>query len=222
MRKPPPGLCALLLAGAVVACTRNLAPPMLTVGDRPCATTPDLAMALPLALQGQTKAAVNFNTQTPCLQPAAGRSRLYAVFALPISDEPFWLSVMSVVKGQGVVAPHLALLDENGTVMREIPQDRFMLRGNSLQFGVRPQPGERFLLATSDPDAVGQQSDRIMGSTNQAAVPVGTGGYLIITSGQEAVRTLTRAHGGQIVVAVERLAKPADSSTEHPTMSQFR
>lgn len=195
-----------LLAGA---CVTDQPPPLLTITERACEATPDLSAAHPLVLKADSPVKVTMDFGTACLQPAGEARRLYAVFRLPASSEPFSLSVTSEARGLGVFAPYLLLLDETGAQRRAISHDRFLFRGNTLQAGFRPQPGETYLLVASDPDVVGQKTKGIVGNTNMAAVPVGTGGGMMyIYSGSETTRSITRAHSGIISVSADPLPKP--------------
>lgn len=211
----------ILMAIALSGCPRDTTPPMLTVNTIDCVAAPDLSSAHQVTLKAETQAKVIFDANTPCLQPAGSGSRLYAVFRLPEATEPFWISVTSVPKGLGVVAPYLVLLDEIGSPTREIAHDRFMSRGGSLQVGIRPQASERYLLVASHPDSVGHQSSDIVGSVQQTMVPVGTG-FVMVASGEESIRNLTRAHGGTIIVSAELLPQAPKPSSSHPSMAPLR
>jgi hypothetical protein len=210
-------LTAPLVALIAVACVTNQPPPLLTISERACAAAPDLSGAFPVVLKTDSAAQVIMDHDTACLQPAGEARRLYAIFRLPTSDEPFSLSVTSVARGLGVFAPYLLLLDANGVQRRTIPHDRFLFRGNTLQAGFRPQPGETFLLVASDPDVVGQETKGIVGNTNMSAVPVGTGGMIYIYSGTETTRSITRAHSGIITVSANPLPKPVSAEGKTPT-----
>lgn len=189
-----------VMAMTAIGCVAKAPPPMLTVNTANCAIAPDLRSAHPVTVKDA--ASVVFDDATPCLQPTGGVARLYAVFLLPESSAPLSIFVKSVPRGQGVVAPHVVVLGQDGKPTREISHDRFLSRGGSLQVGIRMQTGERYLLVASNPETVGQSSSEIVGSTQQTMVPVGTG-FVFVTTGQETVRSLTRAHGGTIVVSAE-------------------
>lgn len=210
-------LTASIVALAAAACVRNQPPPLLTISERACAPVPDLSAAFPVPIKTDSAAKVAMDNGAACLQPAGEARRLYAVFRLPTSNEPFSLSVTSTARGLGVFAPYLLLLDETGAQRRAIPHDRFVFRGNTLQVGFRPQPGETYLLVASDPDVVGQETKGIVGGTNMTAVPMGTGGVLYIYSGNETTQSITRAHSGVITVSANPLPKPISSEGKTAT-----
>lgn len=214
---PAKHLFAPLAALFVAACITDQPPPLLTITQSVCAATPDLSAAYPVLVKTDSPAKVTMDHGTACLQPPGGARRLYAVFRLPTSAaEPFSLSVTSEARGLGVFAPYLVLLDENGVERRVIPHDRFLFRGNTLQAGFRPLPGETYLLVASDPEVVGQQTTGIVGSVN--ATPVSTGySTFIIYTGIEATRSVTRAHSGIITVAANPLPKPVSAEGKTST-----
>lgn len=200
-----------LLALVAGACVTDQPPPLLTLTESVCAATPDLSAAHPVLIKTDSPAKVAMDHGTACLQPSGGARRLYAVFRLPTSAaEPFSLSVTSVARGLGVFAPYLVLLDENGVERRVIPHDRFLFRGNTLQAGFRPLPGETYLLVASDPEVVGQQTTGIVGHVQATPVSTGYSTFMIYT-GTEATRSVTRAHSGIITVAANPLPKPVSA-----------
>ena len=206
-----------VMALACSACTKNPIPPMLTINATNCAATPDLGTAHEVTLKAS--ASVVFNDTTPCLQPVGGAARLYSVFRLPESTEAFWVTVTSVPRGQGIVAPYVVLLDQDGKPTREMTHDRFVFRGVSLKLSIRPQSNERYLLVASTPDAVGETTSGVVGNAQTTAVAVGTG-YVVVPAGWENVHSVTRAHGGTITVTTELIPKKSpDTSANHQSMA---
>lgn len=198
----------LLIALSLAACPLRAPPPLLTIGERNCAMAPDLATAVVVPLKSDSPAKVVIDENTACLQPANEPPRLYAVFVMPQSTEPFFLSVTSMAYGRGLLAPHISLLNADGNIIREISHDRFLVRGNSLNTSFRPQGDETFLVVTSDPAVVGEKSSGIVASTQTSTVATGTGGFFMMSTGRESVQTLTRAHNGIITVSAELLPQP--------------
>ncbi len=206
-----------LLCGA---CAKNPAPPMLTINATNCVAMPDLTTAREVRLKDG--AAIAFNNKTPCLQPAGGAARLYSVFRLPESTEAFWVTVTSAPRGQGIVAPYVALLDQDGKMMREMAHDRFVFRGTALKLSLRPQSNERYLLVSSTPDAIGQTTSGVVGNAQATAVMVGTG-FVVIPTAWENERSITRAHGGVIAVTTELIpSKASDTPANHQSMAPLR
>jgi hypothetical protein len=204
------------MAIAVSGCARNSTPPMLSINAINCRATPDLGSALPVTLKDETE--VVFDENTACLQPSGSAARLYAVFQLPESTDPLAISVKSVQRGRGIVAPYIVLLDENGKPTREMPHDRFMFRGSSLQLGIRPRQNERYLLVASDPNYVGLETSGIVGNVQQTMAG-GPSAYFMVSTGQETLHRVTRAHGGTIIISAELLPKAENSTSNHPSMA---
>ncbi len=221
MRMHATALAALAVMATMMSGCADKTPPMLTINTANCVATPDLGSAHPVTVKDA--ASVAFDDTTPCLQPSGAVARLYTVFLLPESDAPRSIFVKSVPRGQGVVAPHVMVLDQEGKPIREIPHDRFLSRGGSLQAGIRMQTGERYLLVASNPETVGHSSSEIVADIQQTMVATGTGGYFFVNTGKETVRKLTRAHGGTIVVSAELVPMPGtDSPNHHQSMAPLR
>lgn len=199
MRVPRPWV--LLPVLLLMACAKP-PPPLLTITAQNCVATPALSLALPVLLKADTPTKATLDDTTACLQPAGQSPRLYAVFSLPQASVPYFLSVSSQIRGRGVLAPYVVLLDGTGTVRREISHDNFMFRGSSLYTAFHPQVGEQYLLVASDPNVIGQKSSGIVGVVQTTTVATGTG-FFMMNTGRESTQTLTRAHGGVVEVAAE-------------------
>lgn len=196
------------LAGCAV---QHVEPPALTLGGRVCAAQPDLGLALVLTLKPKDNVALEsvFGPTTPCVGPAdAGAT--YAVVALPEWPEDYILSVTSIPVGVAIVAPRVQVLDASGKPVREIPHDRFSFHGTSLYAGLRIHPGERYLLVSSDPVAIGHNVSQIVSSTMATTGATAAGGSIVTFTmyrGAEANVNLVFAHNGRIVVLAEPVPK---------------
>lgn len=119
--------------------------------------------------------------------------------------DSYVLSVTSTPRGATLFSPRLQVFDSAGAVLRERPRDAFMFHGTALYAGMRAYPGDRYLLLTSDPDTVGQQISRIVGSTQANAVPIGTG-VILVHTGSEANHGATFVHNGNLTISARALA----------------
>lgn len=204
-------LAAASLATLAACVAPKVDPPALTLGERSCAAQPDLAGALVLTLKPKDNVAVEsvFGPTTPCFGPA-GAAGTYAVMALPDWPEDYIVSVTSIPMGVAIVAPRVQLLDASGKPMREIPHDRFSFHGTSLYAGLRVHPGERYLLVSSDPAAIGHNMSQIVSSTMAATGATAAGGAVVtftMYTGAEANVNLVFAHNGRISVMAEPVPK---------------
>jgi hypothetical protein len=197
---------AIAVAASVglAGCVAQTLPPTLTLDQRTCLNSIDFSRALPLAANGNP-VKVTVDDNTACLQ-TSGMRHAFVLFRLPDSPEPTLISVSSIVTGGTLFAPHLALLDSSGTSMREIGREAFVFRGMSLNAGLRPREGERYLLVYSDPATVGQQESRIVGLTQASAVAAGPV-IVSVYSGNEMTLGHTLAHNGTIEVSLRPVPK---------------
>jgi hypothetical protein len=113
------------------------------------------------------------------------------------------LSVTSVPIGEGRFSPKLVLADGDGKTVRDIPSDMFMAHGAALRAGLRPHPGEHYLIVSSDPQTIGQSKTQIVDGTQ-----VTTSAYVQIHSGFENNVTFTNAYNGIMIVAAQPIPKP--------------
>jgi hypothetical protein len=203
-----PALRAAVLAAvfAGTGCAQNTRGPVpiTSLDGMPCASAPDLAAASPLQFNPEKAAELTIDGATNCLQPPGAARRVYAVFLLPDSTDPYFVTVSSVLKGRTLLSPRMMILDAQGKVLRERDQDAFTFRGAALSAGLRTYPGDRYLLVTSDPASVGRQVSQISSTTHSTALATGNGAIFIGT-GADTSQIFTYAHNGALVVSVRAL-----------------
>jgi hypothetical protein len=160
----------------------------------------DPATSVPLADDKPVKETLD--DKTACFDAPGSGKAAYVAFSLPAASDEYMLSVTSVPIGEGRFLPRLALADGDGKTLRDIPPDMFMAHGAALRAGLRPHPGERFLIVSSDPDTIGQSKSQIMDGTQ-----VSTSAYIQIHTGFENNVTLTNAYNGTVIVAAQPIPK---------------
>jgi len=195
-----------VLAALLAACAKP-PPPTLSLTGRICVEKPDLKSATTVPLADDKPVKVTLDDKTPCFDAPGSGKAAYAAFSLPASSDEYMLSVTSVPIGEGRFLPRLALADGDGKTLREIPPDMFMAHGVALRAGLRPHPGERFLIVSSDPDTIGQSKSQIMDGTRVSTATIATGGYIPIHTGFENNVTLTNAYNGTVIVAAQPIPK---------------
>lgn len=174
-------------------------PPALSLEGRSCTTAPTLSGAPAVTLDDKTVTA-KLDGNAACWQSGASPASVYSVFALPKSDQPYIVSVISEPVGQGLFAPRVVFADDDGTTLREASRDSFMSHGLSLQANLRVRPNERYLIVASDPERVGQNVSQLVGSVQTTVAPVGLG-FVAVHIGSEATTTLTYAYSGVVKVS---------------------
>ncbi len=198
------GLVSLaLLAQLVSACTTPPPPPVLSLAGRQCVSQLDFSTAKPVPLSDPVK--VTLDDKTACIENNGSGKVEYVAFDLPQVAVPYLLSVTSTPIGDGVLSPRLTLLDSDGKTLREVPNDAFLPHGASLRAGLRPHPGERYLIVSSDPSTIGQTNSHIVDGTQMTQ----TGGPIIIQvhTGFENTVSLTNAYNGTVSVAAMPMPK---------------
>lgn len=189
-------LAALLLAGCSSA---PVPPPMLSIDADNCAAQPDLAQAQALVLAKDADdakpVATTFDAKTACFAPTPGAKALYRVFALPQETADYTVSVASAPFGQGIFAPDVSLLDADGKVLRTIPREKFVFRGNALTILFRSHPDEHYLLVSSDPNELGKTFERTQEATQVYTGSTGFGTYQIHTGTDTTNQYIYTANG---------------------------
>lgn len=197
---------AMLLAMTTAGCvTTPPLRPVVRLDDRLCATAPPLVTDRVTPLLFDKELTVELDQEFACLEGRDGKRRSFVVLALPERPDSYILGVTSTPRGTTLLSPRMQVLDATGVVLRERPRDAFMFHGTALYAGMRAYPGDRYLLITSDPDTVGQQVSRIVGSTQANVVPVGTG-FIMVNTGSEANQGATFTHNGSLTVSARALA----------------
>ena len=190
----------------LAACSKP-PPPTLTLAGRTCVEKPDLASATAVPLADDKPVKVTLDDKTPCFDMPGSGKAAYVAFSLPASNDEYILSVTSVPIGEGRFLPRLVLADGDGKKLRDISPDMFMAHGTALRAGLRPHPGEHFLIVSSDPDTIGQSKSQIMDGTQVSTASVATGGYIQIHTGFENNVTFTNAYNGTVIVAAQPIPK---------------
>lgn len=177
-------------------------PPLTDLGTRQCATTPDFAHATPLPLNPREKTVkkITINAKTACLNDAAGPS-LYVVYALPVSDKRYTVSVTSVPDGTTLFAPRVLLYGADGTLKRSFVGKQISFRGTSLSLYFLSHPGERYLVVASDPAAVGGKHDMIQSSTQVTPVMAYPFYFEMHTGSDTEIRD-TFAYNGELEIRI--------------------
>lgn len=210
------GLAVLIvtaaLAGLAACAADDPPPPVLSIADHACQSAPVLSGATSLVLKPKKEGEENeikFDMRdAPCVEIAGGEKAVYRLVALPEETSEYVISVESTPVGDGVFAPAVSLLDEQGKTLRSIPGDAFVFRGNSLSVLVRRHPGERYVLVVSDPDAVGKSMSRPVEGVQSSGYMVGYA-YVQTYYGYDTTQNLTFALSGIVTVRVEPLSRPA-------------
>jgi hypothetical protein len=188
------------MAATLVGCSH---PPLLALSQKACSATPDLTGATSVKLGATFTANSKLNADSACLETTNGREN-YAVFRLPDTSQPYSVSVRSHVVFNTVVGPHLSLLNASGKTIREVGVDAFVARGDTIEFGFRPQPDEKLVVVQSDARLVGKQVSNVKMEVREYYVPLGTG-VMPIKDIQDGVVTTTYAYNGLVEVTAEPL-----------------
>jgi len=192
--KPFSLFTALSLGALLTGCTPP-PPPTTSIADRACIAMPDLTSATALDLPTR-QVRVTLDGTAPCIETNDTRS-VYTVFRLPEADGEYLLSLTSAPLGEGLFYPRVTALGANGNVLREIPRDSFVFRGNTLSLGLRMRPEEKYLLVMSDPENTGQNISRIEEAVTATTYAVGA----VVYSGASTTANYTYAYNGVITVS---------------------
>lgn len=191
----PLGLLVLLLTTTGCA-TRNPAP--MTQVASPCDRQWHLAAAQPLLLDDVRPQVLRLDASNRCGFLDDGRVSNYTLLRLPVFEGAWRLNLESLIEDGSLFAPAVATLGADGQVRRELPLDRFVMRGDRLQahlfFGA-VDADDTYLLVRSAPEAVGRaERQTVSGSfflpILNAIMP------LVYVQGTERERQFTYAHAG--------------------------
>ncbi len=175
-------------------------PPIVSLDGRNCAAVPDLTVAKSVPIASDSPVKVTLDGDSPCVVAASGVKDVYAAFLVPQSPQPYFLSIDSAPIGQGLFAPRIQLLDDSGKTLRELSPDMFTFHGVALHAGLRPHPGEKYLLVMSDKASIGQSTSRIIEATQVYTAAAG-GVFLQVHTGSEETPTLVNSYNGAVSVA---------------------
>jgi len=202
-------LVSLFALAVLGACTTMEAgpPPLLDLGARECSASVDLARAVPVPFDPKgtaEPALVPLDAASPCVARPGAKPSVYAVFALPAGDVPYFLSIASLPVGGALFPPSAELLDASGSVLRAVDSKAFLFRGNALTAQIRSHEGERYLLVQSVSELVGTTVSRTGVATSGSTVSTGNGGFVSMYSGSDVTTTLTFSLNGRLAVSATR------------------
>lgn len=162
-----------LLAALVAGCATMTFPEAVTVyGAENCDTAPNLARAASLTPERPKRyfaVTLPVDGMTPCLRQAEARSP-YVVYALPAEGAARMVEVGGAIEPARIFSPAVAILDEQGNVLRSFAPGQYLYRGGVFSVQFVPQTGERFVLVTADPGRVGRRYDAIAISTSTTTI----------------------------------------------------
>lgn len=135
-----------------------------------------------------------------CLTLSDGSAVSYAVFRLPRYRGPWTLELDSQLSGTSLFAPEALLLDAGGKVLREVPFERFAMRGDRLQttvFFSEDNVAEQYLLLHSAGAAVGRDERHVVSSSFIVPLFAGAMPFLFM-QGTESEGAFTYSHSGTV------------------------
>ncbi len=179
----------------------NVSPPVVSLEGRQCEARPNLSTARQVELEARRATVVEVGADTPCWNDNGKTGNAaYAVFALPQAPNPYMVRVSSAPHGNAILMPRVQILNESGAVVREMGRQDMQFRSGALGTVARIQPGQRYLVVSSDPQSVGERNARIVGNTTVTTVPVPFGAIQLY-DGHDSVHQLQGSHNGVIAVA---------------------
>lgn len=200
----------LLLALGLGGCASRGAAPETHLAAPACDTQWNLSAARSLETNDSLLLQQRFDSHSACRVNADGLPLRYALFRLPPQGGETRLSVSSLIQGRSLFAPVVALLDEQGRVLRQWEFDRFSMRGDQLQLDLYlgdAASAEHYLLVHSAPQAVGQQRERVVSSS--FVLPILTGVVpMLFMHGTERETQYTLSHNGQVEIRVDSDRSP--------------
>lgn len=197
----------MAMSGVALAGCKTTDPGPAPIVEMPqirCTETPNLARAKEVAFDAKRDAdpvRVTIDRSSGCLVDAESKS-LYDVFGLPQAGQPIILTVKAVPSSTGIFSPRLILLDESGSLLREVDQDKFLFRGGALTALLRMREGERYLVVASDDKAVGKDVSRLSGRQNANVMSNGLMTWTVYSTSEETAN-LTYSYGGVVEVSAE-------------------
>lgn len=195
----------LLLLGALSlggCANRALAPAtVMQLNPKGCDTQWNLASPQAIEMDSPEGAqSFRVDGDARCLAQSGDRSVSYAVYRLPRYRDPWTLQLESRITDGGLFAPDVLLLDADGRIAREVPFDRFALRGERLQTTVffnDENASERFLVVRSAGAMVGRDERHVVSGSFVVPLLAGALPFLYM-QGTEAEGSFTYAHNGVV------------------------
>jgi hypothetical protein len=195
---------ALPLVAALASGCAGRAPVPATVmqlNPKGCHARWDLGATDPIVIDApQGAQAFRVDGDVRCLARSDGASVSYAVYRLPRFRESWTLQLESRISDGGLFAPEAALLDRDGRVLREVPFDRFALRGDRLEttiFFNQDHAAEQFLVVHSAGAMVGRDQRHVVSSSFVVPLLAGALPFLYM-QGTESEGSFTYAHNGVV------------------------
>lgn len=191
---------AVLAAGCVA--TVQAPPATLSYAGQNCDSAPDLGRAaslVPEERKAHHTVSLPVDGGTPCLQSGAD-STPYVLYAIPANDVRM-IEVGSQLEMARIFSPRIALLDQDGLVVRNFDPDQYLYRGGVLSVQFVPQAGERFILVTADPERIGRAYDAVAIGTSTTSVYTGFG-MASWTSGVDRNISRTFSYEGSVMAVV--------------------
>lgn len=210
------GLTRLALLGAaaslLAACAQDKGPaPILSVAKTSCVAEPALSAAKPLTLSAEETKPLEFliSGSSSCLETSEGVRSLFELVQLPQSVAPFSVRVAAVPSSSGLFAPQLTFLDSDGLPVRQISEEKFVFRGPKLTASALIRGEERYLLIASNPEVVGDRSQRTSSVINQyqGGGPV----YFTVRTASEFTKSVTYSHGGNVTITARTVDRSLDA-----------
>lgn len=193
-----------LMGLAVTRCaTVELPPASLIYANASCDAAPNLSNAI--SLTPEKEKAVHLvsapvTTETPCIM-RNGKPLPYVVFALPEEFADKTLVVGSALETNRIFAPHIEILDAQGTFARTFEREEYFYRGPVYSIQFRPRETERYLLVTAEPEMVGVEYNSIHIGVNSNYVATAYGGVMINT-GSDTTLLRTFSYDGTLSVMI--------------------
>ena len=135
-----------------------------------------------------------------CMAASDGSSVSYAVYRLPRYREPWTLQLESRISQGSLFAPEALLLDADGKVLRNVPFDRFAMRGERLETTVffdQDNAAEQYLLVHSAGAMVGRDERHVVSGSFIVPLIAGALPFLYM-QGTESEGSFRYAHNGVV------------------------
>lgn len=195
-----------VMAGVVLfmaGCAHAPPPPMLSISQNTCDAVPDMQHAEPIAFNGRDEASISvqFDEKSACLESTPGAKSVYKIYRLPQVQMPYLVSIASVPTEVAVFVPRIALLDPNGSLVREIPRDSLTFRNGNLSALFRSHVNDSYLLLASDGSEVGKSSQQVLETTKTGMFGTGTL-YFTVHTGDDRSRQLLYSHNGSVEITL--------------------
>jgi hypothetical protein len=194
---------ALLSVLSVTGCAGRPTKPatVMQLNPKGCNAEWNLASAQPIVMDSpEGEQAFRVDGDVRCMALSGGRSVSYAVYRLPRYRAPWTLQMESRISEGALFAPEALLLDGDGVVLRDIPFDRFAMRGERLEttiFFNQDNASEQFLLVHSAGAVVGRDERHVVSGSFVVPLLAGALPFLYM-QGTESEGSFRYAHNGVV------------------------